>query len=131
MKPYLQIFTLIRAFNYQKPMRIYTKIPVYLLLLLLLVSACKEQAFDEHYERPDWLRGNAWKVLEEKGNYSIFLDAVEKAGFRSLVEGKGIVTVIAPDNNSMEYLWVGTFDNQIWKIIHNWQVKLFFYPENQ
>ena len=83
-------------------MRNFTKGAVYLLLLLLLFTACKEQAFDEHYERPEWLRGNAWKVLEERGDYTIFLDAVEKAGFRSLVEGKGIVTVIAPNNTSME-----------------------------
>ncbi len=92
----------VNSFNHPKPMRRFTTIPIYSLLLLLLFSGCKEQAFDEHYERPDWLRGNAWKVLEEEGNYTIFLDAVEKAGFRSLVEGKGILTVIAPDDNAME-----------------------------
>ena len=71
----------------------------YFLLVFLFLAGCKE-TFDEHYERPDWLKGNAWKVLEERGNYTIFLDAVEKAGFKSLVNGKGVITVVAPDDEA-------------------------------
>lgn len=76
-------------------------IPAYFLLLILLLSGCKEE-FEEHYERPAWLKGNAWKVLEEKGKYTTFLKAVERAGFKGLVGGKGVITVIAPDDEAFK-----------------------------
>lgn len=77
---------------------------IYFLLLFPLFLGCKEN-FEEHYERPDWLRGNAWQVLDEKGDYTIFLEAVEKSGFESLVNGKGVITVVAPNDDAfMRYL---------------------------
>ncbi|WP_200978997.1 fasciclin domain-containing protein [Echinicola sp. 20G] len=68
----------------------------------LLLFACREVGWEEHYERPEWLKGNAWELLENRGEFSIFLAAVDKAGFRSLVEGKGIVTVLAPSDEAFE-----------------------------
>ncbi|GAB3650643.1 fasciclin domain-containing protein [Echinicola sediminis] len=58
--------------------------------------------WEEHYERPEWLKGNAWELLENRGEFSIFLEAVERAGYRSLVEGKGIITVLAPSDEAFE-----------------------------
>lgn len=96
-------------------MRKFITIQFYLLLLFLIITSCKDQQFEEHYERPDWLRGNAWKVLDERGDYTIFLKAVEKAGFRSLVEGKGIITVVAPNDQAFERYFqkhnIGSIDN--------------------
>lgn len=56
----------------------------------------------EHYEIPDWLRGNAWEVLDtgEHGKFSIFLRGVELAGFRPMMEGKGLLTVMAPNDEA-------------------------------
>jgi len=68
-----------------------------LLFLPLTLLAC-ESKMQEYYEVPDWLSGSAWEVLQEDGNYSVFLEGVERAGFRPLLEGKGVITVMAPDD---------------------------------
>ncbi len=67
------------------------------ILLLFLFYSCEKEV-DKYYERPDWLRGNAWALLEERGNYSSFLDASKKAGLEDLVNGKGLCTVFAFDD---------------------------------
>jgi hypothetical protein len=69
-------------------------------VMLFLVSCQKEM--DKYYEVPSWLKGNAWEILEGKGNYSLFLSGVEKAGFKDLVNGNGLVTVMAPDNEAFQ-----------------------------
>jgi uncharacterized surface protein with fasciclin (FAS1) repeats len=66
------------------------------LLLSFILSAC-ENKMDEHYKIPDWLKGSAWEVLESRGDYSIFLQGIELAGFKPIVEGKSILTVMAPN----------------------------------
>ncbi|MDR0572640.1 MAG: fasciclin domain-containing protein [Tannerella sp.] len=69
--------------------------------IVLLVSFCFcacEDRMQEHYEIPAWLKGSAWKVLEDRGNFSIFLKGVELAGYKSMLEGKSILTVMAPDD---------------------------------
>jgi uncharacterized surface protein with fasciclin (FAS1) repeats len=55
---------------------------------------------DEHYKIPGWLKGSAWEVLEDRGNFSIFLRGVELSGFKPIVEGKSILTVMAPDDDA-------------------------------
>lgn len=68
-----------------------------LLLPALTLLAC-ESKMTEYYKTPEWLAGSAWEVLEEDGNYSVFLNGAERAGFRPLLEGKGVITVMAPDD---------------------------------
>lgn len=75
-------------------------------LLVLFLSAfllsCEDK-MDEHYEKPEWLKGTAWEVLtsdEYGSNYSMFLEAAELSGFRPVLDGKSIATVMAPDNNA-------------------------------
>lgn len=70
-------------------------------IFFLLLSAC-EKEIEKHNERPDWLKGNAWEVLTERGNYELFLQAVVKAGYEDLVAGKGLCTVFAPDDDAMK-----------------------------
>ncbi|WP_170154481.1 fasciclin domain-containing protein [Mangrovibacterium diazotrophicum] len=55
---------------------------------------------DKHYESPDWLKGSAWEVLEGQGDYSIFLEGAELAGFKPILEGKSLVTVMAPNDEA-------------------------------
>jgi uncharacterized surface protein with fasciclin (FAS1) repeats len=54
----------------------------------------------EHYEVPEWLKGSTWEVLETDGNYSIFLEGAELAGFKPILQGKNILTVMAPDDTA-------------------------------
>lgn len=77
---------------------------LYVLLFVTLFSSC-EQKMDEYYEIPTWLKGNAWEVLEKRGDFTLFLEAVEQIGFRSMMDGKGIVTVVAPNDDAMK-VWL-------------------------
>lgn len=70
-----------------------------LTLLLFLFSSCEDKA-EELYGRPDWLKGNAYVVLQDKGNYSLFLNAIDYSGYRDVVDGKGLCTIFAPTDEA-------------------------------
>ena len=74
-------------------------------LVLLLLSpfflSCEDK-MDEHYEKPEWLKGTAWEVLSNEygGKFSMFLEAAELSGFKPILDGKSVATVMAPDNDA-------------------------------
>ena len=71
------------------------------LLLLGGVSSCKDDLSEsDHYKSPDWLKGNAYEVLQGEGNHGIFLRGVDLSDYASIVRGNSIVTVMAPDDNA-------------------------------
>jgi uncharacterized surface protein with fasciclin (FAS1) repeats len=72
-----------------------------LLCILLAFSSC-ESELDKYYATPDWLKGNSWEVLDQKGNFKLFLSAVERSSFKDLVQGKGIITVMAPTDSAFQ-----------------------------
>lgn len=68
---------------------------------LTLLSSCQDDITDDaHYSIPSWLKGNAYQVLEKEGNYKIFLKGVDLADFKPILNGKSIVTVMAPDDSA-------------------------------
>ncbi len=69
--------------------------------IILTMLSC-ETALEKYYRTPDWLKGNAWEVLEDKGEFSMFLEAIDSTSFKELVKGKGIVTVMAPTNEAFQ-----------------------------
>lgn len=69
------------------------------LCLALGLASCSDM--DKYFETPSWLRGSIYETLNDDGNYSIFLAGAEKAGYRPLMEGKSIVTVMAPTDEKM------------------------------
>ena len=72
-----------------------------LLLAAAFVVSCQESVDEsDHYKVPDWLKGNAYEVLQKEGNHAQFLKAVELTGYRPIVDGKSILTVMAPDDNA-------------------------------
>jgi uncharacterized surface protein with fasciclin (FAS1) repeats len=78
---------------------------LYTQFILLFASFCFcacEDKMQEHYKTPEWLKGSAWQVLEAGGNFSIFLKGAELAGYKSILEGKNILTVMAPGNAAFE-----------------------------
>lgn len=77
------------------------KFKIFSFFILILLASCQRE-MDEYYELPAWLKGNAYEVLEKRGNFTMFLDAVDKSSFKDLVQGKGIVTVVAPTNEAFE-----------------------------
>ncbi len=56
----------------------------------------------KYYEEPEWLKGSIYDVLEKKGNYTIFLKGIELADFKPMVNGKSILTVMAPDDDAFQ-----------------------------
>ncbi len=71
------------------------------------LMSCQDIADDDHYKAPSWLKGNAWQVMESEGSYATFLHAIELTGFKPIVAGQSILTVMAPDDAA----WA-TFLNQ-------------------
>ena len=69
------------------------------LCLALGLASCSDM--DEYFETPSWLRGSVYETLNDDGNYSLFLAGAEKAGYRPLMEGKSIVTVMAPTDEKL------------------------------
>lgn len=64
-------------------------------------TSCKDDlASDEHYRAPDWLKGNAYEVLQKDGNHTIFLRAIDLSNYREIVAGKSIMTVVAPNDDA-------------------------------
>lgn len=74
----------------------------YLLIFFMFIFTACESEMDKYYKLPDNLKGNAWEVLEAKGNFTIFLDAVSKTPFNDLVQGKGQITVMAPTDDAFK-----------------------------
>ena len=61
----------------------------------VLMTSCRDIADDDHYAQPSWLKGNAWQVMEADGNYTSMLKAVELTGYKPIVSGQSILTVMA------------------------------------
>lgn len=64
--------------------------------------SCKDK-MDDHYEVPGWVKGSVWELLADgsmEGQYSMFLEAADLAGYRGIMNGRSIMTVMAPDNNA-------------------------------
>lgn len=60
--------------------------------------SCQDIADDAHYAAPSWLKGNAWEVLEGDGRYTSFLRAIDLTGYKPIVNGQSILTVMASDD---------------------------------
>ncbi len=70
-----------------------------LLVLFLILSGC-EKKFDEYYKLPEDLIGTILDVLDEDGNYTQFIKAVELVEFDDVLGKTGNFTVFAPDDNA-------------------------------
>ncbi|MGL5683762.1 MAG: fasciclin domain-containing protein [Marinifilaceae bacterium] len=81
------------------------KMKLICLFSFLITCISCEKEMDKYYERPDWLPGSSWNVLSARGNYSLFLSGVERAEMKTIVAGRGLCTVFAPNDEAiMEYL---------------------------
>ena len=83
----------------KKP-RITTRVVGILLLSAMALSACSDM--DEYFEEPDYIAGSIYEKLAADGNHTQFLKGVEMAGFTPILNGKAILTVMAPDDQAMQ-----------------------------
>ena len=61
-------------------------------------SSCQDNL--EYYDTPDNLKGSIYETLEDRGNYSIFLKGVDLGGYAPILKGKGVWTVMAPNDEA-------------------------------
>lgn len=74
---------------------------IVLLVLCSILWGCEDK-IDKYYERPDWLRGNAYEIMQERGNFSLFLEAVDRAGYKTVLNGRELCTVMAPNDEAFQ-----------------------------
>lgn len=72
-----------------------------MLLTLLTCTAC-EKEIDKYYDRPDYLKGNAYEFMVGRGNFKYFLQAAELVGYTNILNGRGLCTVMAPTDEAFE-----------------------------
>jgi len=73
---------------------------LWLLITLPVLAISCDDKLAEYYKEPGWLKGSIYEVLEDRGDYTIFLKGVDLAGFKPMVDGKSILTVMAPNDSS-------------------------------
>jgi hypothetical protein len=83
-----------------KLIRILAKALCGALVLPSLLSSCSDMG--EYFEVPFGMGGSIYQELSDEGNYGIFLKGVDIAGYNSIMNGKSILTVMAPDDNAMK-----------------------------
>lgn len=70
------------------------------LFLLIAMAACSNN--DDYYERPSWLEAPIYDVLKEKGNFTMYLQAVDRTLYSSVLKGSGYYTVFAPNDDAFK-----------------------------
>lgn len=62
---------------------------------MLFLVAC--ESMDEK-DGGKYSLGSTFRILESRGNFTSFIKALDRSGYRRLVDGGGLVTVFAPDD---------------------------------
>lgn len=75
-----------------------------LLLLLPIVAGsmltgCSDM--DDYFETPEWIGGSIYANLESEGTYTTFLKGIDICNYKPMLDGKSILTVMAPDDDAM------------------------------
>ena len=52
------------------------------LTFIFLLTGCRKEEFDKFYGRPENLGDPIYQQLQQKGNFTKFLDAIDKAGYK-------------------------------------------------
>ncbi|MES2894383.1 MAG: fasciclin domain-containing protein [Bacteroidota bacterium] len=77
---------------------------LFFLLVLILAgfTQCRKEAIDKYYGRPDNLEAPLYQVLQSKGNFTNFLAAIDKAGYKSTLSAAGYWTLFAPHDSAFK-----------------------------
>ena len=76
-------------------------------LIAIVCASCSKKEFDEYYGRPENLEEPVYQILEERGNFSMLLKTIEKAGYKDVLGTSGYWTMFAPNDDAF-----GTFLNE-------------------
>jgi len=75
----------------------FLQIPILTIVLLLGVFGCSKQ--QERYQDPPWLGGSSIETLQKRGNYTIFLQLMDKAEY-TIPISKQLFTLFAPNDDA-------------------------------
>ena len=83
------------------------KVKISLLLgitALMLFTQCSKE-FDTYYDRPSYLEDPIYQELDAMGNFTLYLQAVDRTLHANVIKGAGLYTCFAP-NDSTFRLWL-------------------------
>src|SRR3546814_18124980 len=70
-------------------------------LLSAAFAGCRKEAFDDFYSRPDYLESPIYTRLTEVGQFSLFRQLIEKAGYAETLGQAGSWTLFAPNDEAV------------------------------
>lgn len=73
-----------------------------LILIVCCFTQCRKDAIDKYYGRPENLEPPIYQVLQKKGNFTNFLAAVDKAGYKPTLSAAGYWTCFAPHDSAFK-----------------------------
>ncbi|WP_197082303.1 fasciclin domain-containing protein [Pedobacter sp. BMA] len=71
-----------------------------LLTFVIVLSSCRKKEFDEFYGRPETLADPIYQQLQAKGNFTKFLECIDKSGYKETLSAAGSWTVFAPTDEA-------------------------------
>ena len=73
------------------------------MLLLFTLLACSDEWKKKDEVMGDGLKkGTAYEILDGRGNFTVFLDAIDRIGYRDLLDGKGLSTLFVPNDDAFK-----------------------------
>lgn len=92
------------------------------ILSLLWFSSCQQQ-MKEYYEEPEWIKGSIYEILQDRGDYTLFLQGVDTCQYTALLKGRSILTVMAPTDSSLEAYLQRHYGSPDWSAVPTAEVK--------
>ena len=68
--------------------------------IAIVFASCSKKEFDEYYGRPENLEEPVYQILREKGNFSMLLQTIDKAGYADILGKSGYWTMFAPNDEA-------------------------------
>lgn len=75
---------------------------IVLMLLLFFsvwINGCNSEK-EEYYAKPDWLEPSIYQQLSDRGNFTLYLACVDKAGYKDQLSKSGFYTVFVPTDEA-------------------------------
>ncbi len=92
-------------------------------VVLLGITGCEDRSNDP-FEIPPWLGGSSIETLQERGNYTIFLELMEKANYTEPIS-KQLFTLFVPDDNAFREYFKSAGINSVADLTEDEAVQLF------
>ena len=64
--------------------------------------SCRNAAEDPYYDRPDWLEDPIYTILQDRGNFGLYLQCVDRTAYASVLKAAGLYTVFAPTDEAFK-----------------------------